>query len=769
MEKLSDKLDELTPQGEVLLSDLLKRSLEVIRQEYADEALRFLAISENMVGISLELAIDRPNRVKKFRRREPVLITINSADFPSRCPNAYSDRMDFPADETPHVNPVDEGLPYSLCLFRGDSDSWFAQHTLSDFIERLRGWLEDAACGNLNHPSDEFEFIRLDNPGGIILFPEADALSLIERHWTKQSGRGGIAYCTFSGSGAKVTDQLAKGVLPILWLIQSHDPAETPKSENTAIPVPKEAGIGGYLFFPNEDFINSRYVVNLPSDLGSLVRWAREQGIEVEGFIRDHGSSTLASNQFLPLIFAIRRPRKVLNHLSDIEFIAFLVEQESDIQENDSERGPLLKSVSLLQKNTPQLAKRLSARPLSGLGYDRVHLVGLGAIGSKLALHLAKAGTIPTSLIDNDLLFPHNNIRNGLIGVGSLKVSKVLEDISKIYAGNHSIIDSIDCHPFKLIDALNKKKDLFTERESLIIDSTASYAVEKLLNGKLTASNARYARVEIAHQGRLSFLRIEGKNRNPCMGDLMVEAYDQSLTDDLLSEWLRDNKGTREQFSVNDEIYLGLGCSSDTFEMADDKVSYHAAAASMGLRKILDESHEEGVLQINYLNENSEWFSKSAIKNISPVKVIKAENNPGWQFRFKHGLYERLMDELDICRPLETGGVFVGLIDQLNRIVYVTRIIAAPSDSRKFPSMFTRGTSGLTESIDEVRHKSGAMMDYVGEWHTHPAGGSRLSETDKSAIREIRDTLDPLKYPTIVTIVSKNKIAPYIFTKYLDR
>ena len=61
------------------------------------------------------------------------------------------------------------------------------------------------------------------------------------------------------------------------------------------------------------------------------------------------------------------------------------------------------------------------------------------------------------------------------------------------------------------------------------------------------------------------------------------------------------------------------------------------------------------------------------------------------------------------------------------------------------------------------------MLDYVGEWHTHPTGSAKLSPTDREAISIIRKELDPVKYPTCVTIINGTKIHPYIFTNYEQR
>jgi integrative and conjugative element protein (TIGR02256 family) len=299
----------------------------------------------------------------------------------------------------------------------------------------------------------------------------------------------------------------------------------------------------------------------------------------------------------------------------------------------------------------------------------------------------------------------------------------------------------------------------------LIIDSTASFGVENYLIKKLKNTGARYARVELADVGNIGFLRMEGKNRNLRMDDLMMEVYHLSLTQQPLSKWLVDNKIARSKHSVLDEIYLGLNCSSDTLIMPDDKVSYHTAAASIGLRSLMEENADEGSLQISLLDTDSRQ-SNSLIRKVRPVVIVKAANQPSWQLRLRNGLQEQLMVELDKNKPNETGGIFIGKIDRINKVIYVTDIVPAPPDSKKSPYVFTRGTEGLTNLVKQIREKTGEMLEYVGEWHTHPTGSAKLSETDQHAIGEIRKVLDPIKCPTCVTVVNHSRLHPYIFTKY---
>ena len=90
-------------------------------------------------------------------------------------------------------------------------------------------------------------------------------------------------------------------------------------------------------------------------------------------------------------------------------------------------------------------------------------------------------------------------------------------------------------------------------------------------------------------------------------------------------------------------------------------------------------------------------------------------------------------------------------------------MLKAPRDSKGTPAAFVRGVYDLPESIKEIERKTGGLIGYVGEWHTHPMGGSELSYIDRIAVRNLRAILDPVRLPTLVTIVTPDDIHPHFF------
>jgi hypothetical protein len=201
--------------------------------------------------------------------------------------------------------------------------------------------------------------------------------------------------------------------------------------------------------------------------------------------------------------------------------------------------------------------------------------------------------------------------------------------------------------------------------------------------------------------------------------------------------------------------------------LADDSVSFHASLFSLGFRKIAQKksANNHGFLQISFNDIDRESNCVVQSYEIAPVSVILGENDKKWQIRVTADVQELLMQCLRKSNRNETGGLLIGQIDPKKKIIYITRILLAPPDSKCGPYAFERGVLDVPEEITKITESSGGMINYVGEWHTHPQGGKKLSPIDNEAVRKIKKVLDPVSRPTFVMIVTKEGLHPYIFSK----
>jgi len=305
----------------------------------------------------------------------------------------------------------------------------------------------------------------------------------------------------------------------------------------------------------------------------------------------------------------------------------------------------------------------------------------------------------------------------------------------------------------------------FAEGYRNLVDMTASNVVFNAICDADLPDTLRVHRAEIAHRGRLGFLSIEGLGRNPRLDDLQTLLFDTAIDDGNISEWLNEVKTTRDDQIGSgglEDIQVGLSCSSATMRLADEVVSYHAAAMTKRLRPYLGKngpSRTDGAIYRNFLSQSAD--GQSSITICAPTVVENA--GFGWQVRVSARAAEEMFTRMRRESPRETGGLLVGRLNPRKKIVYVTRLVRAPADSRGTPYFFIRGTERLPEVLEHVERRTGGLLTYVGEWHTHPMGGSDLSDTDKEAVIKLRSILDPAGLPTLVTIVTPDGIHPHLF------
>ena len=69
------------------------------------------------------------------------------------------------------------------------------------------------------------------------------------------------------------------------------------------------------------------------------------------------------------------------------------------------------------------------------------------------------------------------------------------------------------------------------------------------------------------------------------------------------------------------------------------------------------------------------------------------------------------------------------------------------------------------EQIDQIKVGDKVKMEngYVGEWHSHPNGSSRLSSQDKATVRQISSYLKAVDLPTHIMVVTSQGCYSYLF------
>lgn len=132
---------------------------------------------------------------------------------------------------------------------------------------------------------------------------------------------------------------------------------------------------------------------------------------------------------------------------------------------------------------------------------------------------------------------------------------------------------------------------------------------------------------------------------------------------------------------------------------------------------------------------------------------------------------ERMFEEAGASVELETGGILVGrrfVLPEGPALLVIAASGPGPAAERG-PDYFAPDVAALQRELEILRDRYAAFrVDYVGQWHTHPAGAHHLSYGDLQQIEAILD--DPayvLPYGILTPLVSSEtgQISPFYVSR----
>jgi len=775
----------LPHENEADLSPSIQLALSEIRKVFTNQEINALQWSEdkNFVVIPMSLNINLPTRGTvnnvEIRKKEPIFLLLDRKLYPYKSPIAWSDRRDFPKEQLPHLNPKRPGSAANFCLHRGSIDTWFSEHNIIEYIQRIQEWLSDAASGRLIKEEDGFEATRIDESTGYCIYEPSRLQDKVQKEW--QLNRNKSGFCIIPYILLKNPEQeplvgiKSSFTIKVEFPLKENIPAkmiELQRKINSLYDEssPSDRYLFGILAWPPKEMISDSFFADLPDTFEKLVKKSNDLGIPLESAVNSYLSNNLQLLAGIPVTLVISRPQNILNSDSNLELLNFVVQNDAWIK-SVKETKLLESKVSPMRQRSPLTIKRANeiSSSTSKPSMGKVLFLGCGAIGSKVALHLVKSGRfLKITFIDNDEISPHNLIRHGLLSdsLGKNKALALKDEVENIYYADKDSIKVAAINDNVLNLFFGKNHEILSQH-TWLIDATASSTIRDVLVLENLPTSLLVCRCEIADNGKLGFMSIEGFNRNPRLDDLLFYIFDLAVDKPEISNWLKSTKEQRDSNvgTILEEISIGISCNSETMRLSDDCVSFHASLFSLRLQNNIQKSaNNHGILQISYCDLGPGSRSLVQSYDVAPVSKFKGENDKSWQTRVTAEVRDELMECLRKSGRNETGGLLLGQIDPKKKIIYVTRILLAPPDSKSGPYAFERGVQDVPEDITRIFQLTGGMIDYVGEWHTHPNGGKKLSIIDSEAIKKIKKVLDPVLRPTFVMIVTKEGLYPYIFS-----
>lgn len=753
--KLKRYLGELSPE--------IQHSIQNIKTLLNKRKLDILEWNENAVAISVVLDIELPPRGNyadiDIREKEPVLIVFNINSYPNKAPRVYSDRLDFPKKQLAHLYISKDGKPAPFCLTRGNLDEWFAEKEIRDYIFQIKGWLCDAASGELASDSNQYEPLRLEGYNGTCVYKYKELADYVNKKGEVKSELG-FALGLFYETQAQ-TDKKAAS-FRFLGVIETTDDIGKVFKNNIGLTGEKQINKWQYgiILWDKNHKIQEEYLVELPSSYEELCQFASNLNIEIFAGLKAYwGYEISTKRNNIPIIISIKRPHYIIGYNSDIEFINLTVtvsSEEINVKQLNAD------SKVVFQSHIEPLSIE-KAREVSGLKNDLgvVVIIGCGALGSKIAMHLIRSGHTNMLLLDGDSFSAHNLVRHSLFPeqIGKNKAF-ALKNVAESFYKYDNLEESLIALP---IDA-----DIFTNPKILdnadwILDFTASKAFLNHQIKNIKETSANICKATMLDNGNLGVLVIEGKHRSPRLDDLLILVYDLYKQYPFISQYLQNEYDRSKQESTI--INIGVGCNSETTILSDEIVSIHSAAFYGVLKNEYNRKsfNDNGYIFINKIDTESGFRIESFAFVVPPLVTITLHN--GWEIRMKPEITIKMKSEMGIAMPYETGGVFIGTINKKNKTIHVTDIIPAPSDSKSNKTTFYRGINNLPEDIDKIKRMSGQVFGYIGEWHSHPFGPNGLSPQDMKEINkhlnEFRSLSNPI--PLFIMLVTPEGLIPFVF------
>lgn len=685
--------------------------------------------------VVLDVEVQLPqHRLHDIRRHERTAAVFPRDD--EQRPDVLALRPDFPL--VPHLNLQLTERPRSLCLYDRLWPEIRLDWTAPTFVELIRAWLALTAQGRLHGDDQPLEPLLPDGIEDLVMPSDLFNPDLQKAH--------PLAVVRVPSGNKR-------------WTYIAHHPSSAPTDRD------REPQFIGIVVTSNPRVHG--VIHSAPKNLAELHDYMASADGDVLGTLRarfrDWPSEEFQALQgaYPIIILHLPKTRSAGAPPENTEVRAFValatvkeVGQAIDawgitaghrgllLHVDDTKRG---QEIQIHPLNPRRTLSRSFAANLNAVAPStplRISAIGVGALGSQVVLNLVRSGFGQWTLIDDDIMLPHNAARHALDGhfVGQSK-AEALAAVANRTIDSGDIARAVVANVWR--PGEQGEELLVALRESdLILDMSASIAVARYLT-RGVESPARRASAFLNPSGTGLTLLVEDASRRAPLDLLEMQFYRQLIDRSELTAFLDRTDGA---------VRAGQSCRDTSARMPQDLVALHAGIASRALRKAIEA--QDATIRA--------WRVDEHTQRVDAVEVVVAEpvtqRARGWTICTDSHLLQSVVDLRSRKLPNETGGVLVGHFDMTRKIAYVVDAVPSPPDSKEWPTVYIRGCRGLRNRISEIGRATGGMLEYVGEWHSHPDGsGTSPSPDDGIVLGWLAKYMDPVGRPGILAIVGEGR------------
>ena len=717
-----------------------------IRSLEAHPAVESVTIEEAVDGGATARAIFRVNLPSRWaaaggspngvRSREEVLFEF-PPNFPESAPRITL-REDF-ADTLPHTYLHKKGERVPPCITFGDKRDVMHSDGIISLVDQMSDWLDKAALDQLAENEHGWEPSRRDV-----------GFNFLEMDIHRLNGRppfGGwrmfMCTATWSKNGLLSLARDPQAVSPLNDPGFMRDLPTTLKDDGVIC----SARVPLVFCWPQADTnglpeVNAQYKADKVTTFAELAEQATEWRCRValddfvSNFNRLLGASKSRVEIILYLAFPIRRPKHVIGTQSEFEVMAYRISFVLGAKLSAADNTPVT-PVAFISPVSGALLRRTSALR-EDVGESQLTFVGCGSLGSKLLMHVARAGSGAALLVDEKRLVAHNVARHVLLPEDVGRLQGKAERLANIVTSFGAMRPKVFGDDIRELDFSSAKfRGFFGGGRCLVVNTTGSPSVREFL-AKATFE-ARVMESALMNHGTAAFMTVEGPGRNPSTTDLIYHAYER----------LRGVGALKQPTDSKESVLeIGVGCHSVTIPMSDARVSLIAAGVGQKLLEFgQDGLPDEGVTAVSTVGSDGMSITWS-VDHVGPTQIARVYDDEGWAVRVLDAAHEKILNDVDQYPGVETGGLIVGNISPLTRQIVITDILPAAPDSTRSASRFVLGVQGTVDSIREYESLGGRTLWCLGTWHSHLAV-SGPSPMDRDTARLLDGTL---RYAAVLLI-----------------
>ncbi len=688
--------------------------------------------------VDLELEIDlAQDRAVPILHREPVRIVFASPDD-LVAPRVLSLRGDFPSGEV-HTNLDHEIDGLCLCIWEEGWHDLSRNLTGQALVERIRWWFAGMADGSL-HAEDQVLEPLIATTSDTIVFPP-----------------GNLTGPWFIDKALERKGQVT--------LIMSRERKDTEDTSFDVFQQELPSQVHGALG-------------NRPYDMGALVELAARLQFdlmaELRAWLVEPARLAAASERRALFLLVVPKRRTDAGEVESYEAWVYtpsetLAElgEKLGVTSSYQDGGKLTtgvilpgtvepidpKAIRLFSWRIVQRLDRAMARQFAGstrAADAKLVAVGAGAIGSNVIVNATHAGMGTWTIIDDDIVLPHNTVRqtqtNGAVGHPKAQVLAFEVDAVLAEGGNDLIMADV-----LSVNAETGRMAAAMHDADLVVDFSASPAVVGHLSDQ---DLGRAASFFFGPDGSDLVAMDEGNGRVVLLDEIEAQYFLAVAACPALEGHLA---GAR-----TDRIRYANACQDLSRPLPPWQVQMLSGLAVGRLQSFLEDAAPSAWV----------WRLDPDTGSVLPIRL---EVQPTFRFSsdtLRVSVSASVIAGMRTFRqnaaPNETGGILIGTFDLVRNVLHVVAALPAPPDSKQAPTYFVRGAKDLRPLVDDLAKATAGRLQYVGEWHSHPDGAAaRPSDDDEGVFAYLHKQLAPPGAPYAMLICGSEET--WLRTAWQDR